>query len=97
MPRTGDSAGILFKATWGRRMERYFWSVSVRRWEPTAIYRDKDVDRMDPIDLDKTYVPRDLINILRARTFSPYPGAYFLHEGRKIYLSLQLDYEVEQK
>lgn len=58
-------------------------------------HRDSDVERIDRIDLDKIYLARELIDILRARTFPPYPGAYFIHGGRKIYMHLQLLREEE--
>ncbi len=53
-------------------------------------HRTRDVERIDRIDLDRRYTGRELIDILRARTFPPYPGAYFECEGRRIYLRLQL-------
>ncbi|HUO13948.1 MAG TPA: formyltransferase family protein [Verrucomicrobiae bacterium] len=55
-----------------------------------SFHRAQDVAQIDEIDLKKSYVAEDLINIIRARTFSPYTGAYFLHGGRKIYLRLAL-------
>lgn len=55
-----------------------------------SYHRIKDVDRIDQIDLDRTYTARELIDIIRSRTFPPHLGAYFIHEGRKIYLRLQL-------
>jgi methionyl-tRNA formyltransferase len=61
--------------------------------EPGTYHRTRDAEAIDEIDLDGTYVARDLINVLRARTFPPYKGAYFRHQGRKIYLRLQLFYE----
>jgi len=48
-----------------------------------------DMKRIDEIDLERAFKAEDLIDILRARTFPPYAGAYFLKEGRKIYLRLQ--------
>lgn len=33
------------------------------------------------IDLDKSYTARNLLNLLRGRTFPPYPSAYFTEEG----------------
>ncbi len=55
-------------------------------------HRVKEVKTLDEIDLDKEYIARDLLNILRARTFPPYRGAYFRdEEGRKIYLKLELE------
>ncbi len=54
-------------------------------------YRVQDLRAIDDIDLDARYTARELINILRARTFPPYDGAYFRDaEGRKVHLRLQL-------
>lgn len=50
----------------------------------------KDVEQVDQIKLDHRYTARELIDIIRARTFPPYPGAFFIHNGNKIYLRLQL-------
>ena len=58
-----------------------------------TIHRTEDVKQIDEIELDGKYTAKGLINILRARTFPPYPGAFFVHEGRKIYLRIQLQYE----
>lgn len=58
-----------------------------------SLHRTKDVEALDEIDLEKEYKARDLINILRARTFPPFPGAYFVDRGRKVFLSLHLKYE----
>jgi methionyl-tRNA formyltransferase len=55
-----------------------------------SFHRARDVAQIDEIDLKKSYVAEDLINIIRARTFPPYPGAYFVHNGRKVYLRLTL-------
>ena len=56
-------------------------------------HRARDVEKIDEIDLQKTYRAEDLINVIRARTFAPYPGAYFVHAGKKIYLRLDLSEE----
>jgi len=61
--------------------------------EAGTYHRTRDVESIDKIELDHTYTARDLINILRARTFPPYSGAYFIDHGRKVYLRLQLLYE----
>ncbi len=58
-------------------------------------HRTRDVETIDEIDLNRTYLARDLINILRARTFPPYRGGYFVHEGRRIYLRLLLEDEAD--
>ena len=48
-----------------------------------SFHYSNDVNIIDNIDLNKTYLAKDLINILRARTFPPYPGAYFIYKGKK--------------
>ena len=53
-------------------------------------HRSADADRLDHIDLDREYRARDLINILRARTFPPYSGAYFIDGDRKVHMRLEL-------
>lgn len=58
-------------------------------------HRTRDVELIDEIDLERTYVARDLINVLRARTFSPYKGAYFKVNGRRVYIRVQLEYGEE--
>jgi len=55
-------------------------------------HRTRDVERIDAIDLDREYRARELIDVLRARTFRPYPGAYFEEGGRRVYLRLELSY-----
>ncbi|MFZ0805650.1 MAG: formyltransferase family protein [Candidatus Sulfotelmatobacter sp.] len=61
-----------------------------------SYHRARDVEQIDEIDLQKSYRAEDLLNLIRARTFAPYSGAYFIQEGRKIYLRLEL-YEEEVK
>jgi methionyl-tRNA formyltransferase len=57
-------------------------------------HRTKDVAQIDCIDLDRSYSGRELIDLLRARTFPPYRNAYFQEKnGRRVYLRLELDPE----
>lgn len=50
----------------------------------------KDVEKIRRIYLDRTYVAKELIDILRALTFPPYGGAYFVQNGRKVFMRLEL-------
>jgi len=50
----------------------------------------KDVVAIDRIDLERQYKARDLINILRARTYPPYRNAYIECDGRKYYLQIEI-------
>jgi methionyl-tRNA formyltransferase len=82
----------LFKATWPLMRSGQVPQLIQDREEGTH-HTTADVNLIDAIDLDKTYTARHLINVIRARTFEPYPGAYFNYHGQKIYLRLQLFYE----
>jgi len=63
--------------------------------EGGTYHKTRDVERIDKIDLNRAYVAGELLNILRARTFPPYRGAYFVHQGRRIYLRLLLEDETQ--
>jgi methionyl-tRNA formyltransferase len=58
-------------------------------------HRTRDVDAIDEIDLDRTYTGRELIDLLRARTFPPYRGAFFRTPKGKVFLRLGLEYREE--
>jgi len=82
----------LFKRTWP--LVRSGDDAPVSQGEQAGTYhRTEDVQDIDHIDLDKEYEARELINIIRARTFPPYSGAYFTHKGRRVHLRLELFYE----
>jgi len=51
------------------------------------------VQSIDRIDLDAVYPARYLIDVIRARTFPPYEGAYFMYQGKKVHLQLKLEYD----
>jgi len=81
----------LFQETW--LLIRQGQVNTIRQLNSEGTYHaTKDVAAIDAIDLDKQYTARELLNILRARTFPPYPGAYFEIDGRKVYLQLTLRY-----
>lgn len=59
-------------------------------------HRVKDVAGIDGIDLDAPTTARELLNLLRARTFPPYAGAYFRTEdGRRVGVQVRLDVDAE--
>ncbi len=57
-----------------------------------AVGNPLDVQAVDEIDLDASYRARDLIDLLRARTFPPHEGAFFRTEGRRVNVRIQLEY-----
>ena len=84
-----ESAVNLFKESWPLIRSGQASRISQNKNEGTC-HRVQDIENIDEIDLDYTYTARELINIIRARTFPPYPGAYFWQQGWKVYLRLQL-------
>lgn len=68
---------------------------SRRQAEGGTYHRVKDVELIDRIDVDRLMRAGDVIDLLRARTFPPYRGAYIEVDGRRIYLRLQLSEESE--
>lgn len=78
----------LFTETWPRIRTRS--AARTPQAGGGTSHRVKDVDRIDRIDLDEPCTARDLIDRLRARTFPPHRSAFFVHEGRRIYVRLQL-------
>lgn len=86
--RLEEEAFKFFQQTWpdikSGRIKRK------KQREKGSFHRVKDLEKIDRIDLDKKYKAKDLLNILRARTFVPYNGAYIEIEGKKIYLRLEL-------
>jgi len=58
-------------------------------------HRLADVEKIDEIDLQKSYRAEDLLNVIRARTFPPYPGAHFRDGGSKVDLRLELTRRAE--
>lgn len=53
----------------------------------------KDINTLDKIELDKTYKARDLINLIRARTYDDKAYAYFESNGKKVKVRLTLEYD----
>lgn len=58
-----------------------------------TMHFSKDFQKLGEIDLTKKYNALELINILRAKTFNDFPSAYFIHEGKKIYVRINLQEE----
>lgn len=85
-----EQAGLdLFRRAWPQLKDGTLSRTTQSNDEGTKHFA-RDVEEIDEIDLDATYTGRELIDILRARTFPPHSGAYFEEDGRRIYLRLEL-------
>ncbi len=88
-----ESASIdLFKKTWPLLKNGEIQCTPQEKAGGTY-HRTRDVDGIDEIFLDQDYSARYLIDLLRARTFPPYRGAYLVHEGKKVFIKIALEEE----
>jgi methionyl-tRNA formyltransferase len=55
-----------------------------------SFHRAAELDAASRIDLDATYRARDLLNLLRARTFRPHPSAWFTEGGAKYEVRVEI-------
>jgi len=89
-----ETAVALFERTWplirSGRAPRI-----VQPKKNGTCHRVRDVQSIDEIDVNRTYKGKELIDIIRARTFPPHPGAYIRLSDRKVYLRLQLEEATE--
>ena len=86
-----EAALELFCANWPRLREGRVDGTAQARNAGTY-HRAVDVEKIDEIKLDGTYSARQLIDVIRARTFPPNRGAYFIEDGRRVHMELRLTY-----
>lgn len=55
-----------------------------------SFHKREELDSASLIDLDKSYRARDLLNIIRARTFPPHPAAWFVDNGQKYEVRIEI-------
>lgn len=79
----------LFKKSW-HKIKKGKFTTKKQYLDEGTYHITKDVENIDEIDLNKDYNALKLLNIIRARTYPPYKGAYFKYKGKKIYLRLDL-------
>ena len=53
----------------------------------------KEIDPASEIDLEKEYKAKELLNLLRARTFPPYPSCYFYYNGERYCVTVSIKKE----
>lgn len=91
-----DAAAVnLFATSWPRVMAGNYSPIPQPREAGTS-HRVGDLSTLDEIDLDEPCTARRVIDVLRARTFPPHAGSYFIHNGRKVFLRLELEYADEE-
>lgn len=63
--------------------------------ERSVCHFQRELEDASRIDLDATYTGRDLLNLLRARTFEPHPGAWFEEDGQRFQIRISISYDEE--
>jgi len=92
-----EQAGLeLMRATWPSLQSGKVRRIPQRRGQG-SFHLASDVDRIDELKLDQKRKVRDILDLLRARTFPPYSGAFFRDRGRKIQVRIQLIEEETSK
>lgn len=55
-----------------------------------SFHRANELDQASRIDLDRSYLGRELLNLLRARTFRPHPGCWFEEGGDRYEIAIEI-------
>lgn len=55
-----------------------------------SFHRASELESASKIDLDANYRARDLLNLLRARTFEGHPGCWFEEDGNQYQISIKI-------
>jgi methionyl-tRNA formyltransferase len=82
----------LFIETWPKIKDSSIQPIPQDLNEGTFHYSN-DFQKLSEISLEDKIYPLDLINQLRAKMFEPHPPAYFILNGKKVYVSISLKYE----
>ena len=53
--------------------------------------RGKELELESQIQLDNAYVARDLLNLMRARTYPPHPGSFFIDGDRRYEIRISIE------
>lgn len=82
----------LLEASWPRIVTGDIPRIPQQVADATHHYK-KELTIDDEIDLEREYRACDLINLIRARSFAPHPGAYFVKDGQKVFVRMDLQSE----
>ncbi len=94
---TGESVYLRTRALMVELFRTHLSAILTGSYQPIAqpdiapaTHTRKQLDGASQIFLDKQYTGRELLNILRARTFPPHPGAFFVEDENKFSLELRI-------
>ena len=79
----------LFKENWSSIREGKNSRIQQDRSKATT-HRKSEIGEISRIDLDRIYRTRELVDLLRARTYLPYPSAYYVEDDKRSYVRIEL-------
>ncbi len=89
--KCNDAAYDLFKKYWDKIKKNKIKPIKQNNNLKT-FHLSKDFKKLGYINLNKKYKAKDLINLLRAKTFKSFDSAYFFHKNKKIEVRVKLNF-----
>jgi methionyl-tRNA formyltransferase len=87
--KSRDSIVELFKETF-LRLKNNQLIINKQNLNEGTFHKSSELDQISEIKLEENYKARKLLNILRARTFLPYPSAFFYDNGKKYSIKITI-------
>lgn len=79
----------LFKESY-KRILNHEYSRKTQDLSKGSYHNSNELEKASEIFLDKEYKAKELLNLLRARTFTPYNGCYFYDEDKKYEIQINI-------
>ncbi|MDE2598237.1 MAG: hypothetical protein KGL40_01295 [Rhodocyclaceae bacterium] len=88
--RKAQSAMVaLFEQTWPKLRSGHVDAAPQAEGQG-SFHHSSELDGASRIDLDRLYSARELLNLLRARTFRPHPGCWFEDDGQRYEIAIDI-------
>jgi len=84
-----ESMVSLFETVWPRLREGEI-SLTPQQEGVGSFHLASELEEASRIDLDSSYVARDMLNLLRAKTFPPHPGCWFEEDGQRYEIKIKI-------
>ena len=87
--KTLNQIVTLFKNEWPKIKQQTNKRIPQSRFpEVPTLHKAVDVNSLDEINLSKTYTGKQIINILRSRSYTDRYYNYYIESGRKMYIKI---------
>lgn len=86
--RAQAAVAALFRESYPRLREG--WLPRIPQAGKSSFHRSAELDQASRIDLDGNYRGREILNLLRARTFPGHPGCWFEDNGERYEVRVEI-------